>query len=597
MTMYVWRLVLLGLFLILPPEARAVCKPKYVELPITMVGTRPMISAQVNGEKVRLVADTGAFYSMLTPGAAEELKLTLRPNPYNMRVSGIGGSTETSIAVVRQFTLGEELTQTNVEFLVGGGDATGGGVGLLGQNIWGHFDDEYDLADGYIRIFRNSGCERTPMAYWATSGAYSVMDLDSFADLGRKIGGYASVNGKRIRVQFDSGAFASGLTFAAARRAGIDPYGPGSSPGGYTRGIGRRLIETRIVPVDVFEIGGEKIEHTRLRLANTDDLRTDMLLGADFFLSHRIYVANEQNKIYFTYNGGPVFNLRPQFATDAPPAAAPAATAVPSPAAAANDSAAPKDAAAYARRGAASLGRQDYGAAIADLTKAHEMEPGKADYLYQRAIAYRDNRQPFLAMADFDAALTLDPGSIDAHVARAAMRLAGRQTAGAIADLDAADKLAAKPADVRLTLAELYSRAEAFAPASAQFDIWIHEHDDDSRLEHALAGRCWSGAMSGADLGRALGACDSALRRAAKDPLALDGRGFVRLRQGGDLDKAIADFDAALAVQPKIAWALWGRGLAEQRQGKTDAAKADLAAAAAVRPQIGETAKARGIAS
>ena len=34
-----------------------------------------------------------------------------------------------------------------------------------------------------------------------------------------------------------------------------------------------------------------------------------MLIGADFFLSHRIYVASSQRKLYFTYNGGPVFNL------------------------------------------------------------------------------------------------------------------------------------------------------------------------------------------------------------------------------------------------------------------------------------------------
>jgi hypothetical protein len=35
----------------------------------------------------------------------------------------------------------------------------------------------------------------------------------------------------------------------------------------------------------------------------------DMVLGADFFLTHRIYVANNQQKMYFTYNGGPVFDL------------------------------------------------------------------------------------------------------------------------------------------------------------------------------------------------------------------------------------------------------------------------------------------------
>ncbi len=37
-----------------------------------------------------------------------------------------------------------------------------------------------------------------------------------------------------------------------------------------------------------------------------------MILGADFFLSHHILVASSQRKLYFTYNGGPVFDLRPQ---------------------------------------------------------------------------------------------------------------------------------------------------------------------------------------------------------------------------------------------------------------------------------------------
>jgi hypothetical protein len=33
----------------------------------------------------------------------------------------------------------------------------------------------------------------------------------------------------------------------------------------------------------------------------------NMLLGADFFRSHRVYVAREQRKVYVSYMGGPVF--------------------------------------------------------------------------------------------------------------------------------------------------------------------------------------------------------------------------------------------------------------------------------------------------
>jgi hypothetical protein len=52
-----------------------------------------------------------------------------------------------------------------------------------------------------------------------------------------------------------------------------------------------------------------------------------MLLGADFIRAHRIYIAKSQGKLYFSYNGGPIFQVvRPQ--PDEPQAApAPAASA------------------------------------------------------------------------------------------------------------------------------------------------------------------------------------------------------------------------------------------------------------------------------
>ena len=34
-----------------------------------------------------------------------------------------------------------------------------------------------------------------------------------------------------------------------------------------------------------------------------------MLLGIDFFLSHRIYISKAQSKMFVTYNGGTVFAL------------------------------------------------------------------------------------------------------------------------------------------------------------------------------------------------------------------------------------------------------------------------------------------------
>lgn len=62
-----------------PPAATAQgCKlDRLVELPVTMVGLRPMVPAKVNGKDVQFIADSGAFWSTIGPVAAAELGLEL----------------------------------------------------------------------------------------------------------------------------------------------------------------------------------------------------------------------------------------------------------------------------------------------------------------------------------------------------------------------------------------------------------------------------------------------------------------------------------------------------------------------------------------
>ena len=46
----------------------------------------------------------------------------------------------------------------------------------------------------------------------------------------------------------------------------------------------------------------------------------DMVIGADFFIAHRVYVAPSRRKVYFTFKGGPI-SLRRHRAQAVAPAA------------------------------------------------------------------------------------------------------------------------------------------------------------------------------------------------------------------------------------------------------------------------------------
>jgi tetratricopeptide (TPR) repeat protein len=300
-------------------------------------------------------------------------------------------------------------------------------------------------------------------------------------------------------------------------------------------------------------------------------------------LSHHVFIANSQHRVYFTYNGGPVFNL----AKSAAPAAVADSQDIES-----------LDAPALARRGAAFAGRRDFEHAIADFTHAAELDPNNAEYPYRRGAAYLLNNKPLLASTDFDHALELDPDYLPALVSRAQLRIQHKDSPAAVTDLDAADRTAAKQADVRFTLAQLYREAGLLGRSITQYDLWIANHPDDAKMGDALRGRCWTRALQGQDLAQALTDCNNAVRRSLKSSAsaaaAFDSRALVRLRMG-DYDKSIADYDDSLRIAPKDPWSLYGRGVAKLRKHRAPEGEADMAAAVSIWPQIAEEFSRRGI--
>ena len=584
----VWGAFVAAFVFVAAGPALAGCKVNLIaEMPVTMLGTRPLVQAKINGADATFLADSGAFYSMISRASALQYGLKLGSAPFGFEVRGVGGDADVEVTTVKALTLlGTDLH--NIEFLVGGSEVGSGAIGLIGDNILRFQDVEFDLAEGAIRLFKSDDCANANLAYWGAGKAVSMIPIEAGTPAARHIIGPAYVNGVRIRVLFDTGAARSFLSRAAAARAGIRTDAADVAYAGRSSGIGRRTVDSWIAPVASFKIGDEEIRNTRLRIGDSELGDADMLLGADFFLSHRIYVAKSPRRLFFTYNGGSVFNL------EKPPAeaAAPQSAVVAGPPA----SDTPADADGFSRRGQARAARGDLTGALADLDRACALAPGEPRYVYERAMLHAQLGEPKLAMADLDATLELQPHHVRALVARAGLNQARGEKAAALADLDAADMAAAKQADERLRMGAEYERLGRLAAAAAQFDLWIAAHGDDSRLPMALTGRCWAEALQGEALDKAGADCGAAVRSLQVTARAYEGRGLVRLRRG-DLAGAVADFDVALQRQPRAAWALYGRGLAEQRQGRTAEAAADLAAGVAIDADLPAIAARHGLAA
>jgi len=553
---------------------------RLAEFSVTMSGLQPVVGVKVNGADVRLLADSGGFFSTLTPGTARELKLSTQPAPYGFSLKGIGGEADVAFANVKTFTLGGTDLK-NITFLVGGSEVGTNLGGILGRNVFNLADAEYDLANGAIRLMRPAGCSGHPLAYWSWGKSYSAVAM--LPDFKRNPAAsiYVTVNGVRMIALLDTGSSTSVLFSGAAKKAGITVADAGAAKLGASGGIGRRLVGAYSAHLADIKIGDEEIKNTRIRVLETTIDDTDLLLGADFFLSHRVYVSNSQQKVFFTYNGGPVFNLVTT-RIDAPPPEPAAGTGA---ATVASPQVEPTDAAGFSRRGQAFAARRDFARALSDLDRAVALAPDNADYVYQRGVARVVSGQMFLAMADFEQTLKLRPGDSAALLARAELRFMGHDAAGAARDLDEVARTVSPESNLRLSLGGLYERADRMDEAAAQYTIWIAAHPDDNRRPAALNGRCWARALLNRELDKALADCNGALRANSKNFAFLNSRGLVFLRMGA-FAKSIADYDASIVLRPRNAWSFYGRGLAKLQSGDAEGGAADVAAAAAINHNI-----------
>lgn len=608
----VGRIAVLAAFSLSTAAAAAKCQLQQVGvLPVDMQGLSPIVSTKINGARARFVLDSGSFYSMMSRDAAAQHQLPVTPAPGRaFYVTGVGGRERAQIATAASFDfLGVPLH--NVRFAVVDHD-WGEVAGLLGQNLLRISDVEYDLANGIVRFIRPLGCGDQPLAYWAVSTPYSSVDLKYMDIAHPHLISTAMIDGHRVTVMFDTGASHSLLSLEAAGRAGITISSPGVLPGGMVAGIGPGSIRVWVAPIANFQVGGEKVENAHLLIGNAGsnlplgyagDRPPELVLGEDFFLSHRIYVAYSQNRLYFTYNGGPLFNLNiPQTAPGT--GKSPATPNPTSQATAASDeqgrSDSPTSADGFRRRGMALASMREFTQALADLTHACALAPRDAESHFDRGKIYAEEGQLKSALDDFNMAITLQPDDIDARLARAELLQSHPEIDPATggtqvkSDLDSISRLAPVGADVRRTLSALYGKAGDYAAAIGQIDQWLSQHPLKGEQFHGLNDRCRLRATSNRDLQEALDDCNHALnirvfvslrngdlvstRLSPDNPAVLDSRGLVYIRLGNFKD-AIRDYDSALQASPKMPTSLYGRGLAELRLGEKPQGEADLAAA------------------
>jgi tetratricopeptide (TPR) repeat protein/predicted Ser/Thr protein kinase len=265
----------------------------------------------------------------------------------------------------------------------------------------------------------------------------------------------------------------------------------------------------------------------------------------------------------------------------------------------------PRTAEDFRVRGLTRAEAGDLEGAIADYTRAVELDPSDASSWNNRASARRDRGDLAGAMADYDRALKEDPGRATAWANRASARLMLGEVEQALADYtralslepghplmlanralahrrrfdfkaalqDYTDALRRQPRDPELitqraeTLMHLERNEEAVDESTRALEI-------DAGCAAALSARGVVLAAMGR-LEEALRDATRAVELAPSRPEAFVARGMVHHHRG-DLDAAIGDFSRALSLRAGNAMALMLRAGAYRAAGDFERARRDF---------------------
>jgi predicted aspartyl protease len=255
---------------------------------------------RIDGKPATLLVDTGAWHSVLTRTGAERHKLRLRHS--NESARGVGGYTRIYNARVKEFATGPAVMQGGYLRVIGDTASPPSHDGIAGAPFLLQADLEFSLATKEIRFFRPRNCDKQFLAYW-DENAVEVPFESSFSTSPNPEFNVL-VNGKKFRAIIDSGAAFTVFTLDGAKRAGLKLDAPGVERAGSVSGVGTERVARWTAVFDTLQIGAEIIRNAEVGVIDTDNLRVDLLLGADFLRSHRVLFAMSQEKLYISYIGG-----------------------------------------------------------------------------------------------------------------------------------------------------------------------------------------------------------------------------------------------------------------------------------------------------
>lgn len=272
-------------------------------LKYTGPGLQVTIDGVIDGTPAIMLVDTGSYDSFLTRTGTERRGMKL--SNLGRVAQGIGGYSSIYQTRIKEFVAGPARSERGHMRVLSDFGNPPSYDAILGAPFLLQTDLEISLATKELKLFQPVDCGDTHLAYWDADAL--VIPFNTSSESTPNPNFTVLVNGVKMRAIIDTGAAATTITLAAARRAGLKLDAPGVTRAGHAIGVGDDKVAYWHTAFKTFQIGEEVIRNADIGVMDRKEDDVDILLGDDFLRSHRVLLAMSQRKIYFSYVGGQPF--------------------------------------------------------------------------------------------------------------------------------------------------------------------------------------------------------------------------------------------------------------------------------------------------
>ncbi len=263
------------------------------DLPLLPHVDMTAVSATLQGQKVALLIDTGAFISAMSRNGVRRFGLRPAANGGFTLIKGIGGVTVAPMVTVRDLSLGRGIARrldlpvaANFPRPVDGLPL----IGLFGNDFLSNYDVDVDLPRQHFALYRATGCD---VAMRPFDPPYFEVP---FREQGGQIVLDIRLNDRPMTAILDTGASATLIDRRQALAAGVTLDGLDADQVRNAIGADMHLVGARHHRFGSLEVGDERMNNVHFDVGAVGTGRT--LLGRDFLRFNRVLISYPRHTLF-----------------------------------------------------------------------------------------------------------------------------------------------------------------------------------------------------------------------------------------------------------------------------------------------------------